>query len=428
VADEFDIRFVQAVLFPAICESIHRRHISHLRSVPKLARLIIAHFGSAGLAAVEDLLVDVAGYYIPDPEKSSPACRDLYLDIVATIPGPYRDDVAVERAARFAASTDPRLRVLAVSLLSLIARPSRAAPMMRGLAADAMPCVRAAAVAALSACSFDPSLAERLILGGARDPSAAVRRAAASVFGSLAPHLTGDYLALLAHVSTTARALDSFAAVAEAVGLGPLLDGFARAARLCPDKGAHALIACASRVKPGERHLLYRCARVVRHAPAFIAHVREVGAAFAGSGDILKFFRIEGMATPAERVLYARQANALVPELRGALLGFAIELAKDPAQRARCAGAELLAALYRQEPGLAEEIAALANEMPRARRVLATVVGVTQLPPAFWEVARRLAVDSVPEVRTCLARGLRGTQYFSLFFGECGALDARDPR
>ena len=196
--ETFGLNAVETYLMPNLKSAISNRETEKFVSVPKLVRIIVDNVGEEGLSlVVEDLLPTIVMHYLNDPAHYAHNFQDLYLNVLSSIPSRFRDDVLCDIISDFSASTDFRLRVMAVQVITLVRKHSRVSAVFKALSLDRIVNVRVSVVGALPNCNFDAPLIEYVLTNATRDFSFHVRNAAASVFGSVAPKLVGPYLELL---------------------------------------------------------------------------------------------------------------------------------------------------------------------------------------------------------------------------------------
>ena len=417
--ETFGLNAVETYLMPNLKSAISNRETEKFVSVPKLVRIIVDNVGEEGLSlVVEDLLPTIVMHYLNDPAHYAHNFQDLYLNVLSSIPSRFRDDVLCDIISDFSASTDFRLRVMAVQVITLVRKHSRVSAVFKALSLDRIVNVRVSVVGALPNCNFDAPLIEYVLTNATRDFSFHVRNAAASVFGSVAPKLVGPYLELLGNSSTMESALDSFCLVVEENGLEPLLNVFVCAIRAYPEKCARMIVECSKRIEMCEQRLLFRCAKMLRHLPEFIARLHQFSGAFETKRPFLKFFAIGRMRTWREKLLYAQQAVLFVEDLGCEMLEVAVEFADDSAACVREQSVKIFVALFNLDQTMADAIGTALRDNWHMRLVLAKVIAETKLPVAFWEAAKVLANDSVPNVREALANGILGTPYYEVFFAQ----------
>lgn len=417
--DSFGMSLVENGLIPSIKQSIQSKETSKFQNVPKLVKIIIDNLGEAGLSiVVDDLLTSISNCYLTFPQNSAEDFMDLYINTISAVPSRYRDDVLVSFVSEFIQSSDFRLRILAVNLVTLVRRITRVDDAFQTLSIDVNPAVRVAVINALPNCNFNGSLVDSILSRAVRDSCEQVRDSAASVIGSVAPHLCDIYIELLTAKSSMSRALDSFPAMVESSGFQKFVAAFSSAISEYPEKCSQQLIACAPAVDQCEHRALYKCGKSFRHIHHFISNLHAFSRSFENKRIFLRFFNVSRMSNWRERLLYAQQAVLFVKDLGADMFDIAVDFSKDDVASVRTESVRIFVELYQTNPTLAERISSLSDSGWQQRLVLAKVISETGLPPAFWEAAKTLATDSVPNVKHCLARGIKTTPYFSVFFSD----------
>lgn len=426
--DSFGMNLVENGLIPSIKQSIQSKETTKFQNVPKLVKIIIDNLGEAGLSiVVDDLLASISNCYLASPQMNTEEYLDLYVDTISAIPSRYRDDVLVSLVSQFIQSSDFKLRVLAVSLITLVRRNTRVEDAFRTLSSDSVPAVRLAVVNSLPNCNFNGPLIDSILSKAARDTCDQIRNSVASIIGSVSPHLNDLYIDLLTNPLSMEHALDSFSVMVESSGFEKFINAFASASSIYPEKCAQVLISCAPSVDQCEHRFIYKCAKIFRHVPLFITNLHSFSQSFENKRIFLKFFAVSQMENWRERLLYAQQAVLFVKDLGSSMFDIAVAFSNDEVASVRTESVRIFVELYQTDPSLAERIASLYESGWQQRLVLAKVIGETNLPPAFWEVAKILAVDSVPNVKYCLARSIETTPYFSVFFNDPNDPDIVDP-
>ena len=417
--EAFRTSLVQTGLVPNLKKSIRNGEMAKFQNVPKLVRIICDNLGDEGLdMVVDDILPTIASCYFSVPNKDKRAFLDLYLNAVSSIPSRQRDEVLVNIISEFASATDFRKRVLAVHLITLVRRHHRVSAIFKDLSSDRVPSVRAVVVASLPNCNFDLPLIEEVLTNAARDYSFQVRNTAAGVLGPVEPKLVGLYVELLENSSTMERALDSFACMVEANGLGSILNAFMQAIRAYPEKCATVMVSYSSVIDSCEQKLWYKCAKLVRHVPTFIRKLYEFSKLFELRKLFLKFLNVKDMKDWRERWLYARQAALFASDFPDKILDIALVFAHDEAACVRSESAKIFVALYEKDQSKAESICVLLKCSWQQRMVLAKVISEAKLPVAFWEAGKSLAKDPVSNVKCCFAREIKESQYYRIFFSD----------
>ena len=414
--ETFSLQIVETGLIPTIKHAIEHNEVDKFATIPKLVKIIIDNLDQAGITLVDDLLMAIADCYVARQNKQD--YLDLFLNSISSVPSRCRDDVLVDFIDRFASSAAPELRVLAANSIAIVRRQASVIEIFTKLAVDEDEAVRSEIVVSLPDCNFDSETIDAVLENACVDASPRVRNAAASVIGTVAPHLTELYVSLLQSPETMATALDSFGAMVEYAGLAPLFLAFAHASQVYPEKCAVVLLECSHNPMVTDDNLLYRCAKLLRHVPAFITRLYEFSRCFEWRCGFLRLFRIDRMRSAEERLLYAEQAALFASEFGARLLDVALDFARDEVAEVRDASVKVLVALFLADQSTAETISLLLHEPTEQRLVLAKVIGETHLAPAFWDTAKVLSHDPVPAVRNCLSQGIVGTEYCGMFFQD----------
>ena len=408
--DDFDLSHVKTDLIPSVKRTIITREVTKFANVPKLVKLIVDNFNTDGLSIVlDELLPTIVACNTSFPPVHAHDFQDLYLDALSALPSRVRDDVLVDVVTALSESPDFRLRILAVLVIMLVRSQSRVAMAFKSLALDRVPNVRSTAISALRNCNFDSFLVEYVLTNAARDFSFHVRNETASVIGFVAPKLVGPYLELLENSSTMERALDSLSLVVEENGLECLFNSLIRAIRAYPDKCAQLIVDCAvtGKIDASEHRLLFRLAKLLKHVPEFVVRLYQFSEVFEAKRRFLKFFTISRMRSMTEKVLYSQQAALFVKDLGSEMLPVAVGFARDDAACVRNESVKIFVALYDQDERMAERISAALLETLQMKLVLVKVIVALKAPVAFWEVARVLVYDSVMDVQSVLAEGVK---------------------
>jgi hypothetical protein len=403
-ADAFCLHFVTSTLVPRVQQAICSHSFPVLQNLPKLIRLIVDNYDSEGLdLVVADLLRPLARGYSPE----SPDSLNLYLDAVSSVPSRFRDRVLVDLVNEYYASDDPTLRILAANTATLVRKQRFVASQFQTLSTDDNEIVRAEGVKLLRNCHFDGPLIESILSNAAADSSEIVQRAAAAVFGEVAPLFVDLYIRLLENSVTMETALDSFISVARYSGFAAVAAAFSKAISVYPKKCARVLVEVSEAADPSDHLPLYSAALQLRHCPSFIKKLHEFSAPFEAKRPFRKFFKVETMKTPRERLLYARQAILFVPILGPDLLTAALAFAHDESPTVRFQSVGVLAELCRNDPALSAPISSLMRSAAEQRLVLAQVIVAVGPPTPFEKVARMLQREVGATLRNSIDEMLR---------------------
>lgn len=417
-ADSFTVDFARNVIVPRARAHILSRDPATLQQVPTLVKLLVDNLHEDGLNLVTMEIFTAFEPLISSSNFSKrTAIVDTICETISHVSSRYRDRILVQMVSIYASKAESNFRVLAVHLIPLVRKPQRVLSQFTALSLDRVAAVRQAVARRLCDCAFDGADLRRTLSALLRDAAPSVRSAAAANFARVAPERADEYSALLRDPALAKAALKGMKAMVAEHGLAPLLSAFRDAMRLEPETAAIVILNISRVVRAGELPLVLECAAELRDRAVFIRHLRKFSLVFADARAVLPLLDPAGLTQWRHRFLLVAQLVEFAPVLGRELAGFALALARDPVAAVRSESVKLWAELVAGNGECAEDAKALTGTY-QERIVLCKIVGACGVAPHFADTAAALAADAVSNVRLCLARQVRGTEWFERLFED----------
>lgn len=254
----------------------------------------------------------------------------LTEEMCSAIPFDYRDDFVIEFISKYHNDVDPKLRFLSVRLLQIVRDSTRILPFCDYMANDELSNIRAAFILCLPNISSSDIAIDDVIKNAVNDDNICVQQAAASVFGSVAPHLVDEYCTLLVNQNTVRDAFPSFPMIAKANGFGSLFDAFMTAMKIDKNDAAVALLETVKVIDfQADEYLLIQAARELLTFTPFTWRLHQFSENFVHKLDFVELLNPTKLNDWRTRFALLKQCEEFVKELGCALCRVAEMFSED---------------------------------------------------------------------------------------------------
>ncbi|OHT15363.1 hypothetical protein TRFO_14110 [Tritrichomonas foetus] len=423
IPETFSLSYAENVLIPNVIHNINERNIDALNNIPDVAKLLVDNLGEDGLNLIlQSVLPALQNCLRATSSTTSHDMMKLIGDTICSISTKYRDDVFVEVISKASSDTESKLRILAAYLIPLVHDSSRVLFNFRSLSLDRVTQVRCELLKNLPNCTFDESLLQYVLINASKDQNVVVRRAAAAIFGKVAPQKIDEFIPLLTNKETVKSALRSMKDIVIENGLTPLSIAFHDACYLEPELSA-AVVLNVSRVVPDEeKRLVLKFAYLLKLTNNMITHLFKFSEIFPDKDFFVDMLEPDVVQQPwRSRRSMLEQARLFVPILGDKLARIAEIYSRDPVAMIRNLSVGLWIELIKFDESLTVDAKRLISEAWQTRLVLSKIIKEYGVSPHFEETFQILSKDEVSNVRYSAAvTALQiGVECFDKLFGEC---------
>lgn len=448
----FPLSLAEEVLIPSAINNIKANNSDAIQKIPSLVKLIIDNHGIDGLSLImNNVIPTMITSYRSCLSSASKPTMTLIGDILCAISSKFRDDALVEVITKSSCEFEPKMHILAAYLIPLVRDSTRVLSLFRSLSLDRVPQVRCEIVKGLPNCNFEESLIKYILVNSSKDQNITVRRAAAMIFGKVAPELVDDFLPLLESRDTVKSALKSVKEIVIQNGLTIISKQFHRACIMEPELSAAVVLNISKVVQDEEKALLLHFAFLLKYTNNMSTHIFKFSQNFSDKDVFIDLITpiVDGKQMLEQhwrvRKNLLEQTLLFIPILHEKLIKIAKIYSKDPVAIIRDMSVKLWVALIKDEDIntdnsenqntsniISDRKSMIIDEAKKflmdtekwhLRLVMAKIVNEIGIYPDFEDVTEKLSHDMISNVRFCIAKNITNTDNFDKFFGNCQDLD-----
>lgn len=414
--DAFCISFLTKSLLPRIKDKIKEIDTESFKFIPEMAKLTIDNFGDEGLQIIHtSVLSEIINAIHLSGTKYTSIYIDLYRDTACRIPSKYRDQYVAKQIKTLAVSNDYKDRTLAATLIPIVSNTELVVAQFHTLSLDRVDYVCAAIVDILPKCSLDENVVSYVLTNAANDNSEIVKQRVADVFGCIAPKNLELFAQVLNDESAGRFAVRSIPQIAVANGISAIENLFKVAADNYPVESGAALFDMVKGASKEDQPILIQFTKMLIKNVTFVWHLYELSELFEDKEPFFEFL------SPAKakdwRLRYALQIQTqkFIPIFGARLLNYVLRYSGDLVAIIRDGSAPLWAELIPYGQAIVDKLVWLSTKGFKARIIVTKAIVLYGIKPKFMDLAKKLAVDPVSNVRYCLASRLAEQNEKELF-------------
>lgn len=435
--EAFSLHLVQTVLIPNIVQMINANNSEAMQNLPKLSELIISNFPNDGVDLIKNhILPALLNNYRSSASPTNSDSFNLISNIISTIPIENRDHITVDIISKISCEAETKMRLLALHLIPIVNDSNLVLVHFRSLSLDRAIPVKCELIKMLPECHFDQSFINYLLLNSIKDQNLSIRRAAASIYGKIAPYLLDTFTPLLENPDTVRAALKSVQPIVVKNGLKPLSTSFETACYLDHELSAAVVLNISRLVSEEEKPLVLHFAYLLKNTKNIITHLYKFSEVFSDK-DFFVSMLVPDLSYPHAaqqwrlRKELINQAEMFMPVLHDKLIPIAEAFSNDPIAIIRNLSIDFWISLI-NDTNNAEDKMHVINEIKglltdssnwHTRLVLAKLIVQLGIEPYFIDSAEKLSHDEVSNIRFAIAEAALNTPYFDQFFSNCEDTD-----